>query len=139
MKSETSPPSSPQEDLREAGIDSEAVDEALTSTAVDFVLTMLSSASTDVIDPKHWWTRARTALETSSQATSWPEMVSRFGAKLQIEALTERSAKSISSIGEFLGKENLFKRFRSLCKRDALYITAMAQARRAEQREARQS
>lgn len=127
MKSETSqtPPTQPAP---------APPDDVLTDMAIDFVLAMMGSASTDVIDPREWWTRARTGLESSASATSWPEMVSRYGAKLQVVALRDRSASQIATLGAALGSQGGFRRFRALCRRDALFITAMAQQKRAEQK-----
>lgn len=109
-------------------------DEGLTERAVRFLLTMLASASTEKIDPRDWWDRARSALETGATSDDWPRMVSRIGKKLQIDSLTEASSVSVSEIGADLADTYSFRRFRAICKRDALYITAMAQARRAEQK-----
>lgn len=113
-------------------------DSELIDLSIRFVLAMLRSADTDVIGPKRWWERAKTSLETSaSQAESWPQMVSKAGAKLQILAPLAVTAKEISSIGSKLSDEITFERFRHLCQRDALYIVAMARANKEAARNAK--
>jgi hypothetical protein len=62
-------------------------------------------------------------------------MVSKMAAKLQIDATTITTAKEICLIGENVGHGPAFERFRSICRRDAVFIVAMSQARRDEQRE----
>lgn len=108
----------------------------ITDIAVDFVLAMMSSASTDNIRPLDWWTRARSALETSaSVAESWPQMVSKFGSKIQVDACRGKTSHALVTLKARLGDG--FGTFRALCQRDALYIVAMAQAKRDEQKEVR--
>lgn len=104
-------------------------DTELTDLSIRFVLAMMKSADVEVISPKRWWERAKTALETAaSQAESWQQMVSKAGAKLQIISPLAETAKAISSIGNHLSTSENFERFRHLCQRDALYIVAMARA-----------
>lgn len=108
-------------------------DMELIDLAVRMVLAMMRSASTDNVKPMDWWDRARTALEASaSVAESWSQMVSKFGAKIQVISLKDSSAREICSVGD--GVTANWDRFRALAQRDALYITAMAQARRAEEK-----
>jgi len=107
-------------------------DDELTETAVHFVLAMMQSASTDTIRPIQWWERARAALETSAAvAESWPQMVSKFAQKIQVIALRGKTSHKVASLGPLIGDDG-WERFRSLCQRDALYIVAMAQAKRDE-------
>lgn len=104
-------------------------DTELNDLAIRFVLGMLRSANPDVIGPKRWWERAKTALETAANAADgWPQMVSRMGSKLQILAPLAVTAKEVSFIGARFSTPEDFERFRYLCQRDALYIVAMARA-----------
>ena len=111
-------------------------DDDLAGLAVDLVLALMASASTDQIRPVDWWPRARAALETAAAASSGlRRMVSVMGRKLQIDgAMGERSAISVARMAETLAPPDIFARFRSLCQRDALFIVAAAQTRRAEQK-----
>lgn len=112
-------------------------DEALTDLAVEFVIGMLRSASTDRIRPVDWWPRAKAALVVAaSVAETWAQFVSRMGRKLQIDATHYATSDVIEVIGSRLRETGSFERFRYLCQRDALYVVAMAQAKRAEQRDA---
>lgn len=115
-------------------------DSELTDLATRLVLSMMRSASTDKIRPQDWWDRAKTALETSaSVAEGFPQMVSRFAAKIQVEgSLSESTCKAISSLGETFqgfGREETWERFRRLCERDAVYIVAIARATRQTERQ----
>ena len=113
-------------------------DDKLTDLAVDLVLAMMQSASTDKIGALDWWPRARTAIETAADvASSWPHLISKMAAKLQIDATQTGSAKAISFLGDELSEGKAFDRFRALCRRDAVFIVAMAQAKRDEQKRAR--
>ncbi len=108
-------------------------DEKLTDLAIDLVLSMMASASTDKINPLAWWPRAKSALETAADvAESWQHMVSKMADKLQLDATTLATATSLKTNGEQIGSS--FERFRRLCRRDAIFIVAMAQATREEQR-----
>ena len=118
----------------------EAGDDILTDLAVDLVLTMMASASSENISGMDWWPRARSALETAADvADSYPQMISKMGAKLQIDAARNDTAKGISLLGDQLKTVQAFERFRALCRRDALYIVAMAQAKRDEQKKSRKT
>lgn len=111
-------------------------DDKLSDLAVDLVIAMMGSASTSKIRPVDWWQRAKTALVVgASIAEAWPQMIARMGSKLQIDATTYATSEALQRIGETLRGADAFERFRFLCERDALYIVAMAQAKRAEQRE----
>lgn len=101
------------------------------------VLAVMGSASTERIDPRRWWERAKTALETGAAvAADFPEMVSVMSRKLEIEVLTTDSAERVGALSREIGGD--FEPFRRLCEDQALYAVAMAQAARAEQREDRQ-
>lgn len=111
-------------------------DEQVNDLAIDLVLSMM--ASVDKISALNWWPRAKSALETAADAaSSWPQMVSKMAAKLTIDATTNATANSIAKLGEKLREEKAFEKFRSICRRDAVFIVAMAQARRDEQRQAK--
>jgi hypothetical protein len=116
-------------------VSSTELDETVTALAVDLVLAMMRSASTDRIPPLKWWTRARTALEVGASSESYQAMVCRMGKSLDIEgALEASSAVMVSAVKERIDSENLWARFRHLCRRDALYIVAFAQIMRNDQR-----
>ena len=110
-------------------------DEELTQIGIDYILGILRSASTDVIDPKKWWERAKTALETgAAAAATFPQMVSKTANKLQIGAPTESTSNVISSISLRLTDQKDFERFRYICQRDSIYIIALARIQRDEQK-----
>ena len=124
-------------------------DDELIDAAVDLVLAMAASASTDVIRPVDWWPRQRVSAHASqvgrlraalevaaAEAESLPHMVSRMSAKLQIQALHSASSRSIVVITGAVAGD--WPRFRELAQRDAIYITAMAQVERDKRREAKQ-
>lgn len=101
------------------------------------VLAVMASASTERIDPRRWWERAKTALETGAAVSAdFPEMVSVMARKLEIEVLSTASAERVNALAHELGED--FEPFRRLCEDQALYAVAMAQAARAEEREDRQ-
>jgi hypothetical protein len=112
-------------------------DDDLTDIAVELVLAVMRSASTDQIRPIDWWPRAKAALEVAaSRARTWPHLISRMGQKLGIDAYRSASSKVISSLGRTVTAADAFTRFRRLAERDALYIVAEAQVMREEQRAA---
>jgi hypothetical protein len=116
------------------GVDLDAV---LTDLAVEWLRASMKSASTDVIDPRDWWERARTALVTAAAtAETWPQMVARQLGKLQVTSTVEQTATAIRITGEQLSELGpaAWPRFRALCERDGLYIAAMAQALNAADR-----
>jgi hypothetical protein len=126
-----------QHDALDQAAQCEPSDEVLTRLAVELVLTVMRSASTDDIRPIDWWPRARAALEVgAAEADSFPHLVSRMGSKLSIEAYREASSRLLKGIGQSIGEG--WPRFRELARRDALYIVAMAQAERARIKEATQ-
>lgn len=111
-------------------------DTELMTRAVALVLAMMRSASTDRVDPRKWWERAKTALETGAAvAGSFPELVSVMARKLEIEATTNATADTVASLSVAVGGEDDFEAFRALCERDAVYVVAMAQAQREEERQ----
>jgi|SRR5688572_1816096 len=113
----------------------EETDESRMELGIQLVLAMMRSASTDKIRPIDWWTRARSALETAAAtADSFAQLVAVMGRKLQIDATAESTSKEISSLAETLTASGDFERFRHLCETQALYVVAIAQGRRAEQR-----
>ena len=111
-------------------------EEMINEMGIALVLTMMASAPHDKIKALDWWPRAKSALETAADAAScWPQMISKMAAKLQIDATSIATAKQISLIGEQVGTGAMFERFRSICRRDAVFIVAMSQARRDEQKQ----
>ena len=110
-------------------------DEQITDLAVNLVLCMMSSASTDKIRPLDWWPRAKSSMvRAADTAETWSHMISKMADKLQIDTLSNRTALSIKKLGRQLQADEAFNRFRSICRRDAIYIVAMAQAKRDEQK-----
>ena len=121
------------------GVDLDAV---LTDLAVEWIRAAMKSASTDTIDPRDWWERARTALVTAaSTAETWPQMVARQLGKLQVKATVETTANAVRVVGEQLTELGpaAWPRFRALCERDGLYIAAMAQSLNAADRAAKKN
>lgn len=111
-------------------------DNELRDRAITFVLAMMRSASTKKIDPKKWWERAKTALETGAAiAGSFAEMVSVMAAKLEIEVTSNDTATTIEQLATAVGSDGDFEGFRQLCEDQAVFIVAMAQAHREEQRQ----
>jgi hypothetical protein len=105
---------------------------------VELVLALMASASTGAIDPLDWWVRARTALETAADcADTFSHLISKMGDKLQIPALTGKSSRRVADL-RIAVEQVGFEEFRVHVRRDALFITAMAKAKRDEQRAARQ-
>lgn len=110
-------------------------DESLEQVAARFVLAMMSSVDHDRINPRDWWDRAKSALETSAAcAESFPQMVSRAGAKLQIASLSAKSGVDLAKIEVRVAGD--WESFRSICERDALYLVALARLERDEKRNA---
>lgn len=102
------------------------------SQGVKFLDAVLSSMSTDQISPKDWWTRAASGLEAAAaSADDFAQMTSKAAKKLQIDAYNESSSVNISELNsEFENDFEAFQAFRSVCQRDAIYITAIARAER---------
>lgn len=130
-----SPPAPPAEEekLGRPPLAASFAHDTFTEMGVELVLAVMQSASTDVIRAQDWWMRARTALETGAGRRDFGSMVSRMADKLQIEALNGRSVERIHALaGQMLQVD--FGAFRAHVRRDAVFIVAMAQARRAEER-----
>lgn len=104
--------------------------------ATTLVLAMMRSASTERIDPKKWWERAASSLETGAAVGScFGEMIHVMAGKLQIDVTTMATAETIATLAEALADPGDFEAFRSLCERQSVFIVAMAQAHREEQRQ----
>jgi len=113
-------------------------DEQLTDLAVDLILAMMRSVPQDTIRALDWWPRARAAMvSAANRAETVGRFTSEMARKLQIPAVTNDTANYLSSLSEALVERATFKRFRHLCRRDAVYIVAMAQAKRDEQRKSK--
>lgn len=111
-------------------------DEVAMGASVRLVLAMMRSASTDKIRPIDWWTRAKSALETAAaSASDLSQMVAVMGRKLQIDATSSETSKEICSLAELVGGD--FEAVRRLCEEQSLYVVAIAQGQRQEQRERR--
>lgn len=108
----------------------------LMSRAVELVLAMMRSASTDKIRPLDWWARAKTALETGAAvAGHFAELVSVMGRKLEIEVTTQASADRLAALAPAIGDFEIFRRF---CEEQALYVVAVAQSTRQAERDSQQ-
>ena len=103
-------------------------DEYLVTRAKDLLLTLMSNASTDKINPMDWWPRAKSALvKGSARANSWGELVEAMCRSLQIHVLRNDSASSISSMAIDGAHLRAFKR---VVRTQGIYIVAEAQAER---------
>jgi len=92
---------------------------------------MLASADPEVIGPRNWWDRARTALETGTTTPSFSEAVSKTAQKLQITgALTARTSATIHQLAQHLADPGVYGAWAELCTRDAVYITALTRVQR---------
>jgi len=115
-------------------------DVELSDLATDFLDALLASASTDVISPKTWWERAKSALETGAVASeSFGQMAARCAKKLQIDAFSSKSSVTLAAINDQLRDPAAFEAFRSLCQRDAVYITALTRVIRTARNELRKA
>lgn len=109
-------------------------EEEAADVAVNLVLAMMASVPQDTIRAVDWWPRAKSALETAADAAgSWQHMVSKMAAKLGVNATRLSTADMLVSIGHQLSGAG-FERFQKVARRDAVFIVAMAQAKRIEQR-----
>lgn len=112
-------------------------DQQLLDHGIRLTLAMMKSASTERIRPVDWWTRARTSLETGAAvASTYPEMVSVMGRKLEIEATKAATSEVIAAVGRDIAGH--WEAFRRLCETQALYVVALAQAARDEAKAAQQ-
>lgn len=108
--------------------------DTLTETGARFVNAMLDSRGDIGSD---FWTRARTALETAATATGFGEMVSRCARKLECHgALSAETTGVIGDLAGQLADPAVFGAFAELCRRDAVFVTAVARMRRDERKEA---
>lgn len=102
---------------------------------VTLVRAMMRSASTDKIRPIEWWTRAQTALVAAAESSStFSALVSRMGKALQIERLSTESSGDVVWLADDVAAD--FDAFVRFCSEEALYIVALAQAERKQEREA---
>jgi len=115
-------------------------DDQLTNLAVDLVLAMMRSVPQDTIRALDWWPRARAALASAAnKAETVARMASEMSRKLQISAVTNDTANFLCSLDDELSDRATFKRFRHICRRDAVFLVAMAQAKRDEQRKTKKA
>lgn len=99
--------------------------------AVRFQSAMLDSADVEVIGTANWWDRARTALETGTATASFSEATAKTAAKLEIDgALSARSSRTIDQLAARLTDPAVFEAWAELCRRDAVYITALTRVAR---------
>jgi hypothetical protein len=109
-------------------------DDELEDRASKVLLAAMESASTRRIDPKKWWVRGRAALVVAAAAAeTWAHFVSMLGEKLEIDSYNAKSVEGISALAGGMEDPVLFRRFRRLVERDALYIVVMARTMRAQQ------
>lgn len=100
--------------------------------AVDLVLAMMASATTEKIRPVDWWPRAKGALVAAcNRAENWAQLISTMARKLQIETLRADSGKAISACEP---PPDEFAAFARIARREAVYIVAQAQVIRDQQR-----
>jgi len=105
--------------------------------AVDFILAVMRSASTDKIKPIDWWQRAKTALESSAGgAAHWDDLLTRAARKLQIDVYREASSAAFEEIIEDVAD---FRAFASYCRRHSIAIVAAAQAKSSAARDERKA
>ena len=103
----------------------------LISWATAFLSAILDSADPERIGPKRWWDRARTALETGTATASFSEATAKTAAKLEIDgALTAKSSRTINRLAAPLSDPAVFGPWAELCRRDAVYITALTRVQR---------
>lgn len=112
-------------------------EETVTAIAVQLTLAILSCVPRGTIDPKRWWTRAKSALLTAAERSySWPEMVSGMCDSLQVPVTHKRAASCLSLISRAVNEdESAFEQFRRFCEQNAVFVIAMAQEERARQKE----
>jgi hypothetical protein len=112
-------------------------EDTLRAWAVTFLNALLSSANASVLG-RWYWDRARSALETGTATASYGEAVSRTAAKLTITgALQPRTVPVITGLAAGLSSPAVFGAWAELCRRDAVYICALARIARDEAREDR--
>jgi hypothetical protein len=102
--------------------------------AVRFLNAMLDSRGELGTD---FWTRARTALEASASTASFGEMTSKCAAKLECHgALSAESGAVVAGLAVPLSDPGAFGALAELCRRDAVFIAALARIARDERKEA---
>lgn len=70
-------------------------------------------------------------METGTATASFSEAVSKTAAKLQITgALSARSSATIDRLAKHLADPATFGAWAELCRRDAVYITALTRVQR---------
>lgn len=104
----------------------------LNQWGVRLVLAMMRSASAKKIKPIDRWTRGRSALETAAQSSDhFSAMVSIMGRKLQLETLYRETVEEVAALTAEIDD---FGEFARHCSDEGLYVTAMAQAQRRDER-----
>ncbi len=101
----------------------------LDDLAVQLLNAVLDSADVDTIGMTNWWGRARSALEVGAAgAVDWPSMVSAACKRMQIGgALRPESAATVAELGMLVAKDPaILPALRDHCRRNAIYITALA-------------
>lgn len=108
----------------------------LEEIAVELMLACMASVPQGVISPTDHWRRAKEALEFGCQsAEDWGELVSTMCLKLQIPVLRSKSANRISSLGLEVVERETFDALCNLGRTEGIYLAALAQQARAEERE----
>lgn len=103
----------------------------LITWATTFLSAILDSADAEKIGPKRWWDRARTALETGTATASFSEATAKTAAKLEIDgALSAKSSRTVEQLAKLLADPAVFEAWAELCRRDAVYITALTRVQR---------
>lgn len=117
-----------------------STDDHLVDVAVDLLDAVLASADVEVIGVSNWWDRATSALKTgAATGTDVRSVVTRMAGKLQVETLSEPSARAVRATAALLADPVVFRRWAQLADRDAVYIAAMVRLRRADRRAAKQA
>lgn len=105
----------------------------LIAATVRWQSALLDSASTDIIGVSSWWDRAATALTTATaSAATYAQAVSTACRKLQIDVLSEPSARTLAELEPIIGP--LLSQWCELASRDAVYITALTRVERTTKR-----
>ena len=103
--------------------------------AIDLVRAMSASMS-EKIRRIEWWSRLKSALETSAQsADSFGSLVSTMAARLQIDVTTIEAGERIADLANRVDDVPAFIRY---CDREAMYIVALAQAEAKQRRAQRE-
>ena len=105
----------------------------------DLALAVMSSASTDKIKPIDWWPRLRSALESAgSKAQHIGAFIAEMARKLSIDgALNASTIDQLAPVIERCQDAAIFQQIRKTASRSAIYVTAMAQTRRAADKASR--